>query len=76
MDVEVLEQVMRRAVVDLVDHRDLDGGLAALEGGPSTGEHLADVFHRRLAAVLPPGRLDRVAVVPTEEERFEVEGGP
>jgi len=70
----VLERTMRRAVVDLVDHRDLDRDLAALGGAPSTGENLVLTFYRLLAAALPPCRLARVALVETESNRFEVEG--
>jgi 6-pyruvoyltetrahydropterin/6-carboxytetrahydropterin synthase len=76
MDADALERTMRRAVVDLVDHRDLDRDLPPLAGAPSTGENLVGVFYRLLAAALPPGRLDRVALVETENNRFEAEGQP
>ena len=70
MDLRDLERAMRTAVVDLVDHRDLDQDLPALAGAPSTGENLAVVFRGLLAAALPPGTLHRVAVVETRNNRF------
>jgi 6-pyruvoyl-tetrahydropterin synthase len=71
MDAAALEQAMRTAVVDLVDHRDLTRDVPALAGTIATGENLAAAFYRLLEAALPPGRLVRVAVVETENNRFE-----
>jgi 6-pyruvoyltetrahydropterin/6-carboxytetrahydropterin synthase len=71
MDLAVLEQAMRTAVVDLVDHRDLDRDVPALAGTITTGENLAAAFHRMIARALPPGRLVRVTVGETENNRFE-----
>jgi 6-pyruvoyltetrahydropterin/6-carboxytetrahydropterin synthase len=73
MDAAVLEQAMRTAVVDLVDHRDLTRDVPALAGTISTGENLAAAFYRMIEPALPPGRLVRVAVVETENNRFEYE---
>jgi 6-pyruvoyl-tetrahydropterin synthase len=71
MDAAVLEHAMRTAVVDLVDHRDLTRGVPALAGTIATGENLAAAFYRMLEPALPPGRLVRVAVTETENNRFE-----
>jgi 6-pyruvoyltetrahydropterin/6-carboxytetrahydropterin synthase len=71
MDAELLERTMRAAVVDLVDHHDLDGDVPALGVGMTTGENLVAAFYRLLDPVLPPGRLWRVALVETENNRFE-----
>jgi 6-pyruvoyltetrahydropterin/6-carboxytetrahydropterin synthase len=73
MDAAVLEQAMRTAVIDLVDHRDLSRDVRELAGTVTTGENLAAVFYRMIARVLPAGRLVRVAVVETENNRFECE---
>jgi 6-pyruvoyltetrahydropterin/6-carboxytetrahydropterin synthase len=73
MDAAVLEQAMRTAVVDLVDHRDLARDVPALAGTITTGENLAATFYRMIEPALPPGRLVRVAVVETENNRFEYE---
>ena len=74
MDAAVLERAMRTAVVDLVDHRDLARDVPALAGTITTGENLAAAFYRMIEAALPPARLVRVAVVETENNRFECEG--
>ena len=72
MDAAVLEQAMR-TVVDLMDHRDLTRDVRALAGTVTTGENLAATFYRMIDRALPPGRLVRVAVVETENNRFEYE---
>ena len=72
MDLAVLEQAMQ-TVVDLVDHRDLTRDVPALSGVISTGENLAATFYCMIDRALPPGRLVRVAVVETENNRFEYE---
>jgi 6-pyruvoyltetrahydropterin/6-carboxytetrahydropterin synthase len=71
IDLTVLERAMRE-VIDLVDHRDLGRDVPALAGMVTTGENLAVAFHRMLDRALP-GRLARVAVVETENNRFEYE---
>lgn len=72
MDAAVLEQAMR-TVVDLVDHRDLTRDVPPLAGTVTTGENLAATFYRMIDRALPPGSLVRVAVVETENNRFEYE---
>src|SRR5262245_55589683 len=71
MDAGLLEQAMRSAVVDLVDHRDLTRDVPALARTVTTAENRAAACYRMLDRVLPPGRLVRVAVVETENNRFE-----
>src|SRR5262245_54298170 len=73
MDAAVLEQAMRTAVVDLVDHRDLARDVPALAGIVTTGEQLAAAFYRMIERALPGARLVRVAVVETENNRFDYE---
>jgi 6-pyruvoyltetrahydropterin/6-carboxytetrahydropterin synthase len=72
MDAAVLERAMR-TVIDLVDHRDLTSDVPALIGAVTTGENLAVAFYRMIERALPPGRLVRVAVIETENNRFETE---
>jgi 6-pyruvoyltetrahydropterin/6-carboxytetrahydropterin synthase len=71
MDVARLEETMRSAVVDLVDHHDLDGDVLALATTVTTGENLVAAFYRLLEPALPPGRLWRVVLIETENNRFE-----
>ena len=72
MDAAVLERAMR-TVLDLVDHRDLTSDVPALAGTITTGENLSAAFYRMIERGLPPGCLVRVAVVETENNRFEYE---
>lgn len=73
-DLEAIESAVRRAVLDLVDHRDLNADVPALAGAITTGENLARAFWRLLAPALPAGRLRRVAVVETANNTFEYYG--
>lgn len=71
MDAGILERAMRAAVVDAVDHRDLDEDVPGLAWVVSTGERLVAAFYGMIARALPPGRLARVALVETDNNRFE-----
>jgi 6-pyruvoyltetrahydropterin/6-carboxytetrahydropterin synthase len=72
IDLAALERAMQ-TVVDAVDHRDLGRAVPVLAGTVTTGENLATAFYRMIDRALPPGRLVRVAVVETENNRFECE---
>ena len=74
IDVGALEDIVRRAVVDLVDHRDLSRDVPVLGGVVTTGENLATAFYRMLDTALPAGLLHSVAVVETANNRFEFGG--
>jgi 6-pyruvoyltetrahydropterin/6-carboxytetrahydropterin synthase len=71
MDAAVLEDTIRTAVLDLVDHRDLGRDVPALQGLVSTGENLARAIFDLVGAALPPGRLWRETLVKTENNRYE-----
>ncbi len=71
VDLEALESAVRRAVLDLVDHRTLDVDVPELNGIITTGENLARAFWAWLSAVLPARSLRRVAVVETANNTFE-----
>ncbi len=73
-NLEALEAATRRAVLDLVDHMNLDADVPALAGVITTGENLALTFWRMLSDALPVGRLRRVAVVETANNTFEYFG--
>ena len=70
-DLEGLDSSVKRAVLDLVDHRDLNADVPALAGVITTGENLARAFWRLLSPALPRGSLRRVAVVETANNTFE-----
>lgn len=73
-DLDRLEAAVRRAILDYVDHRNLDGDVPALEGMITTGENLARAFWRMLREALPAGSLKRVAVIETANNTFEYFG--
>lgn len=70
-DLQSLDATVKRAVLDRVDHHDLSGAVPGLDGVISTGENLARTFWQWLAPALPPGVLERVAVVETANNVFE-----
>ena len=74
-DLEALEATTRRAVLDLVDHLDLNTDVPALAGVITTGENLTRVFWSMLSVALPAGALRRIAVVETANNTFEYYGG-
>src|SRR5262249_16117368 len=73
VDLEVLDDHVRRTVPDHVDHAKLEDA-PSLAGVVTTGESLARAFWRTLAPGLPTGRLSRVTVVETAKNRFEYRG--
>lgn len=70
-DLGDLDRTVERVLLDRVDHYDLSSAVPALDGVITTGENLARAFWDWLAAALPPGRLERVAVVETANNTFE-----
>jgi 6-pyruvoyltetrahydropterin/6-carboxytetrahydropterin synthase len=73
IDVARLDEIVKRDVLDEVDHHTLEQA-SALAGVITTGEGLARAFWRPLAAALPAGILRRVTVVETAKNRFEYRG--
>ena len=73
-DLDRLDATVKRTVVELVDHHDLNADVPALEGVITTGENLVWTFWGWLARALPPGTLRRVALVETANNVFECVG--
>ena len=73
IDLKTLDQVMRQAVVEAVDHRHLNRDVPWLEGVLPTAENLALAFWDRLEAALPDVRLRRVRLVESENNSAVVE---
>ena len=70
VDLAQLDRVVAREVLERVDHETLER-VPELDGVITTGEGLARAFWRRIARVLPRGRLARIAIVETAKNRFE-----
>ena len=67
IDMKVLKDIVRRTVVDEVDHRHLSIEVPWLDGINTTAENLAKVFFERIAPELPDGvQLASVTVHETE----------
>ena len=73
IDLARVDDVVRSAVIDRVDHRSLEE-VPQLAGVITTGESLAKAFWDTLAPAWPSGVLARVAVVETAKNRFEYTG--
>ena len=71
-DLKELSDVMRRQIVQDVDHRNLNTDVPWLEGCIPTAENLALAFWERLESELPEGLLRSVRVSETDKNWAEV----
>jgi len=71
VDIGVIDEVVKRTVLDRVDHYDLSATVPALAGVVTTGENLARTFWDWLEHALPAGSLRRVTLVETANNVFE-----
>ena len=74
VDITVIDEAVKKAVLDQVDHYDLSATVPALAGVITTGENLARTFWEWLEAALPAHVLKRVTVVETANNVFEYGG--
>ena len=78
VDLELLDGVVRREVLEAFEHRNLNAEIAAFRTTVPTTENLAREAVRRLkqnwSAVFPAGRprLEKVAIAETSRNSFEV----
>ena len=70
-DVGMVDAVVGKVVLQRVDHYDLSATVPGLRDVITTGENLARTFWEWLVPALPPGSLQRVAVVETANNVFE-----
>jgi 6-pyruvoyltetrahydropterin/6-carboxytetrahydropterin synthase len=73
VDLERLDATVARALLDEVDHRQLEEA-APLTGVITTGEGLARAFWRIVATALPTARVRCVTVQETAKNRFAYRG--
>lgn len=71
IDLGELSRIMHKAVLDDVDHRNLNTEVDWLAGRNPTTETLVDAFFDRLDAHLPPGALYAVRLYETEKNWAE-----
>jgi len=75
IDMKVLKDIIRRTVVDEVDHRHLSIEVPWLAGINTTAENLARAFFERIAPALPAGvRLAVVTIHETERNSASYRG--
>jgi 6-pyruvoyltetrahydropterin/6-carboxytetrahydropterin synthase len=71
-DLKQLSDVMRRQIIQEVDHRNLNTDVPWLKGRIPTAENLALAFWERLQPELPEGLLRSVRVSETDKNWAEV----
>jgi 6-pyruvoyltetrahydropterin/6-carboxytetrahydropterin synthase len=71
LDLGELSRIVHEAVLDDVDHRNLNTDVEWLRGRIPTTEVLADAIWERLDARIAGGRLSRVVLRETEKNRVE-----
>jgi len=71
MDLKVLGDVIRKRIIDDVDHRNLNVDVEWMHGLNPTAENLASTFWDRLEGHLPAGSLYRVVVRETDKNWAE-----
>jgi 6-pyruvoyltetrahydropterin/6-carboxytetrahydropterin synthase len=74
VDLKFLSDVIRRQVIQDVDHRNLNTDVPWLSGRIPTAENLAMTFWDRLAPELPAGLLHSIRLWETEKNWAEVGG--
>jgi 6-pyruvoyltetrahydropterin/6-carboxytetrahydropterin synthase len=72
VNLKSLDRTIRKAVIDLVDHRHLNRDVDFLRGVIPTAENLALAFWAELEEALEIGRLERLKLVESENNSVEV----
>lgn len=74
IDLKDLKDIMRREVVYLVDHKNLNEDVDFLRGIVPTAENLAIAFWKRLEPAIPVGRLYQIVLHETERNSVTYRG--
>lgn len=74
IDLKKLKDIMRKAVIDRVDHTNLNEDVDFLRGVIPTAENLAIEFWRQLEPHIDEGRLCRVVLHETDRNSVVYEG--
>lgn len=74
IDLKKLKDIVRREVVDRVDHKNLNTDVDFLQGIVPTAENLAVAFWRRLQPAIDEGRLHRIVLHETERNSVVYSG--
>jgi 6-pyruvoyltetrahydropterin/6-carboxytetrahydropterin synthase len=74
IDLKELKNIMRREVVDRVDHKNLNSDVDFLDGVVPTAENLAIEFWKRLAPAIHTGKLYQIVLHETERNSVTYRG--
>ncbi|MBV9070251.1 MAG: 6-carboxytetrahydropterin synthase [Acidobacteria bacterium] len=74
IDLKVLKDVVRRRVIDRVDHTNLNEDVDFLQGVIPTAENLARAFWQQLAPAITEGTLHEVLLQETEKNSVVYRG--
>lgn len=74
IDLKRLKDIVRKEVVDLVDHKNLNQDVDFLRDIIPTAENLARAFWRRLEGAIKPGRLWQIVLHETERNSVTYRG--
>ncbi len=74
MNFDILKQIMRKEIVEHVDHRYLNVDVSWLSNVIPTAEELVRIFWKRLEGKLPQGKLYRIRLSETENNFTEYYG--
>lgn len=74
IDLKQLKDIVRRRVIDRVDHTNLNEDVDFLRGVIPTAENLARAFWQQLADAIPDGELYEVALQETEKNSVVYRG--
>ena len=72
INLKVLDQAIREAVIEHVDHRHLNRDVHFLDGVIPTAENLVVAFWAQLEADLVGARLERIRLVESENNSVEI----
>ena len=74
IDLKTLKDIVRRQVIDRVDHMNLNEDVDFLRGVIPTAENLARSFWQQLAPAIPEGTLYEIALQETEKNSVVYRG--
>jgi 6-pyruvoyltetrahydropterin/6-carboxytetrahydropterin synthase len=74
IDLKKLKEIMRREVIDLVDHKHLNEDVDFLRRIIPTAENLAIAFWKRLAPAIEEGRLVEIVLHETDRNSVRYRG--
>ncbi|KAJ1965974.1 hypothetical protein GGI12_000405 [Dipsacomyces acuminosporus] len=74
VNIEDLKRWIKAAVLDYVDHKNLDLDIAYFRTRPSTTENLAVFIWIRLSQVMPEGLLHKVVISETPKNKVKFTG--